>query len=130
MNLSEITYTMDDPTRAYGKDLDAADTLEKLHAALAQWRPIADDAFRAAQAWDEATFLEWRKALRVERRRRFMGAEAADKFGAVLLPAIMVQVGLVASHFRAPWGCAYFRLRDLGSIVEREGIALPRKLKQ
>lgn len=61
-----ITDTSD-PVREYRDGLDAADTLEKLRAHLADWEEYAGEAVDCAATWTESDFADWRAGLAIER---------------------------------------------------------------
>jgi hypothetical protein len=121
--LDTIHPLTDDVPSQWNKALDGARTLDELRAVVTHWRPLCEDAFNAVQEWSDDDFALWRKVLRMERRGRFMGSDAMERFGAVLMPGTMFKVSITAHQFHVPWGLAYCRLRDTGRIVERDGVA-------
>lgn len=124
MKLSEIT-NYSEPIADWNALLDAGDTLAKLQATCVEWDCLCADAVWIIRAFSQAEFEDWRKALYLERHGRFMGMERAERgFAVILMPQILFQVGIVASQFHAPWGVAYFRLREFGRIKEVDGVAL------
>jgi hypothetical protein len=103
--------------------LTAAKTLDALQSHVQTFRRVADDAWQVAQAMDEKSFLSFVNGVRRERRGHFAGAEWAEKYGAILMPSVLMRVSMVADQFKVPWGCAYIRLRDVGRISEQGNVA-------
>jgi hypothetical protein len=117
-----IGYTSE-PVEEYQADLDAAVTLATLKLVTEKWKAFASDAWVIVEAMSEADFVAFRKALKLERRGKFMGEKAADKFSAIIMPELMFRVSIIADQFKAPWGCAFIRLKDVGRIVRSTGNA-------
>ena len=122
MNLSEIGY-LTEPVPAWNKALDSATTLDEIRAVATAWRPLASDAAAKIEAWSLADFDAFRSALKAERKGRFAGEEAVERFGDVIMPTVLFCISMVAEQFKAPWGLAYIRLREQGKVVERNGVA-------
>jgi hypothetical protein len=112
-----------EPMEPYMKALEGAKTLKSLAAAVQKYKKIAADACAVVDGMGEADFTEWRRGLASERKKEFAGDEWCQRFGAILIPRVMLEVGLVANHFVAPWGCAYIRMREEGRISEAGGVA-------
>ncbi|HTG95783.1 MAG TPA: hypothetical protein VL866_24495 [Pyrinomonadaceae bacterium] len=120
--MERITY-ISEQDRDYAKSLKAAQTHDALKAHVSAWRSVADDAFKqvAAESFDFAEFQEGRKK---ESRNEYAGDGWAMKYGAILMPEIMIRVCVVAQQYGAPWGCAYIRLKEAGVIDDSSGIAV------
>lgn len=108
-----LGYADDSPAR-YVKDLDGASSVSELQEALARWPILAADAIEQADAmsgddWDEFTI-----GKNAERKGRFAGEEWARKYGAILMPAAMVQPALIAARYFCPFGTAYIRIWQTG----------------
>jgi hypothetical protein len=114
--MTPITYTSDQPDD-YAKAVDGATTLADLVAVLAAWKPIAPDATLAVPK-DDTEFKAFRKGLRAERRGLFSGNVWVERFGAILMPDLMMRVSMVANKFQAPWGLVFIRLRDHGALSQ------------
>jgi hypothetical protein len=114
--MKPISYTSDQG-RDYCKAIDACKSIDELALVLRDYRKIFPDAFDARPK-DEAEFKKWKSGLYMERHGRFAGEEFMERFGNVLLPTLMLDVGMVASQFHAPWGCAFIHLCDVGRIVK------------
>ena len=108
----------------YAKALDEAVTLADLRATVSRYELVAGDALDTVCAMDDEAFSDWRSALKKERRGKFMGEEAAERFGPILMPEAMLKVTVVASHFGVPWGLAYHRLSDTGRLTVVSGRAV------
>lgn len=122
MKLTDIHYLSEIPTY-YADALDAAHTRDELFNVLTAYAPLALDAVAAAPNNDDE-FKRFRIGLEYERRGEFAGNEWAKRYGAILMPELMLRVGMVAQKFMVPWGCAYIRLRDVGHITETNGVAV------
>ena len=122
MSMMEIGYR-DDPIPDYTKAIDAATNVSELRAAIEPFGLIANDALLAVRSMTEDEWPSFKRGLKMERSRKFAGMPWQDRYGCVLLPTVMLMVGMTATHFHAPWGCAYIRLRDMGDVVEKDGVA-------
>jgi len=118
-----IGYLTEDPARDYAKGLTAATTLDELLKHIGLYDRVAGDAIETASKMTADQFEEFRDGLRKERRGKFAGEDFAIKYGDILMPRVMFKVSMVAEHFKAPWGCVYIRLCDVGQIIEKNGIA-------
>ena len=117
-----IGYLTDDPAPEYARSLWGAKNLLALRAVLAEYKAIAQDAFKAIPK-SEAEFAEWRRGLALEHKGTFAGEAWAKRWGMVLIPAIMLEASMVAEQFHVPWGCAFIRMRNLGRIKVKNGMA-------
>ena len=117
-----IHYTSD-TNKDYVDGLTKATTLGELQRHVHTYQRVADDAWKIAQEMDAAAFHEWRTGLRMERKRQFAGEQWAERYGALLMPRVLMEVEMVSNHFKAPWGCAYIRLKEEGIIKEVNHIA-------
>lgn len=116
--MNPIHYTSEQ-AHEYAAALTAADTREKLLAVLTAYRPLAADALAAAPQ-DDAEFEAWRAGLARERHGRFAGFGWSARWGALLMPELMLRISLVASDFRVPFGCAALQLKEAGRVVVRD----------
>ena len=117
-----IHYTSD-TLKDYVDGLTKSKTLEDLQAHCQTYQRVADDAFKVIREMKAEDFGTFIKGLRKERKGEFAGEEWAEKYGAVLMPEILMRVGIVADEYQVPWGCAYIRLKDVGRITEPNRIA-------
>lgn len=121
--MNRITYTSDQPAD-YAKAIAGAATLPYLVQVLTEYRSIAADALRAAPQ-NDAEFKAWRTGLSKERKRQFAGEDFARRFGAVLMPEVMLRVCAVAEQFGAPWGATFLTMQERGHIAfGADGVAV------
>lgn len=118
-----ITY-LSEPVADYSKGLNGCASLTELQTFLADWRLLANDALIAAESMNERDWKVYHGGFKSERRGRYAGDAWALKYGAILMPEIMMRVSLVAVHFKTPWGLAYKKCLEHGKIIEQDGIAI------
>jgi hypothetical protein len=114
----------DETPKRYAQALTAARTLFDLTEAAKAFAYIADDALQIVLRMKVEEFSHWRAGLDMERRGMFAGEMWNARYGAVLMPAVMLQVTMIAQHFGVPWGSAFNRCADTGIVVERNGVAV------
>jgi len=114
---------LDETFNEYLSALDGAKSLDDLRTVVATYRRFANDAFRVVSAMHEREWPAFRKGLRLERKQKFAGMPWAEKYGAVILPEVMLRVAAIALKFKVPWGCAFIRAKYVGMIIEQDGIA-------
>ena len=112
-----------EPIEDYQKALNGAKTLDGLRKAVGKFALIAGDAAEVVSGMDEDAFKEWAAGLAMERKKQFAGEDWVEKYGAIVMPIVMLEVGMIAQHFGAPWGCAYIRMKEAGRIKEVCGVA-------
>jgi hypothetical protein len=117
----KISYVSDNAAD-YVAGLKTAQTLEDLKSFVTAQRFLAPDAFEAVHSpdfnWDE-----FKRGRKLENKGDYAGDEWAKKYGAVMMPEIIIRVGIVAHQFGAPWGCAYIRMKEEGLIKETKAHA-------
>lgn len=113
--MKPITYTSDQPGD-YANALAAADTMQKLMEVVVVWKPLAEDAYRLVHSMTSKDFRAWRKGYASERKGKFAGEEFAVKYGSLMMPTLMFKVAMVAVKYHVPWGCAYLRLKETGTL--------------
>ena len=120
---------LDDFSREYSVALRDCSTLTQLRALVVEWRPFARDAY--AVVWhggpdgggiNPAQFEEFRRGLAKESKGKYAGDEWNDKWSVVVMPEIMFRAAVVAVQFKAPWGVAFNRLKDVGRVVLEDGV--------
>ena len=114
---------IDEVPKDYGKALDEAETLKDLQTAVKLYAEVAIDALKAVERMDEDDFADWRHAFAGERKGVFMGHERMDKFGDIIMPGTMIKISIFASRFHVPWGLAYNRLKEVGRLKIKGGVA-------
>lgn len=112
--MKPISY-VSDQAGDYCEALSRCKSLDELTRLLESYHTIFPDAL-AATPKDEIEFIDFMAGVRKERRGKFAGEGFMKRFGAVLLPELLVRVGAVAARFHVPWGCAFLRLRDAKRI--------------
>lgn len=108
--MEKITY-VSNQDQDYVKAIHGCATLEELLDVLRGYRSIAPDALEAAPKTEEE-FQEFRRGQKKEARGQFAGEEFLDRYGAILMPALLLKVGFVAQKFNVPWGCAYLQMQN------------------
>lgn len=117
INLDAIGYC-DEPDKEYQKGLDSAKTLDELRKHVEYYSPLFPDAYKVVmlKMMDEEAFKIFKKGLKKERKGDFQGEAFMHMFGAIVIPAIMLSVGMIAFQFKVPFGCAYIRAKEMGVI--------------
>lgn len=107
-----VRYLTEDPSAVYGAAIRAAKCKADLVAAIEPWKRLAPDAYK--EAWD----CNWKDMAWALKHARSEGdGEKVNQIaGNVLMPAVMLQVSMVAIQFKAPWGCAFIRMREMEQI--------------
>ena len=118
LTLETLGYLFE-PTEEYYPAIRSAKTRAALLRALKQYKLIANDAIPEAEM-TEAEFVWFKKGVSDKRRQ---GVKYARRFGAILLPIIILEVWLVAKRFHAPWGTAFRRMHQEGLLTVKNGIA-------
>jgi hypothetical protein len=121
--MKQISYGSDQ-TADYAAELTAVKNLKDLKNVVYAYRKIAKDACDVVDVMTHEDFKEFRTMLNKERRRKFSGKEAVEKYGSIILPEIMFRVAMVANRYHAPWGLAYIRCKEVGLLQEKQGIAV------
>lgn len=121
MSRHHITYVSDqggDYVAAIGK----VKTLAELMHVLEDYKSLCPDALEAAPK-DDKEFKAWRQGLHRERRGEYAGDAYLERYGAIMLPELLMQVAAVVARFHVPWGCAYLRMVDAGMIKVVDGVS-------
>lgn len=122
-----IVSNVDEVATNYAKALDDARTLDQLRTAVRLYGEVAMDAVQIVDRFDVDDFMKWRGALAMERRGRFCGDKYPEsdvkKFLPVIMPEVMFKISIVAEQFKAPWGLAYNRLKEVGRLKVKHGVA-------
>jgi len=106
----------------YCDGIGEAATLKALLHVLHDYATLYPDALAEAPR-NAPEFKAWREGLDKERKGEFAGLEFMQRFGAVLLPDVLVAVGVMAQQCGVPWGCAYIRMREAGHIEVRNQVS-------
>ncbi len=105
----------------YGAALDKCTTFGDCMSVLDRYRELFPDALAAAPK-NAIEFDQFQRGLRKEREGRFAGEQWLERFGAVMMPALAIQVAEVAMRFHhVPWGFAFNRLVEAGRVKLVDG---------
>ena len=115
----KIDY-MDEVVPEYGAALDKCATFGDCMSVLDRYRELFPDALAAAPK-NAIEFDQFQRGLRKEREGRFAGEQWLERFGAVMMPALAIQVAEVAMRFHVPWGLAFNRLVEAGRVKMVDG---------
>lgn len=95
----------------YRKAIENAKTPKELQEAIAGFGDLAEDALAEAKKISRKDFITFKKGLMREREGVFAGKAWNKKFGAILLPKVMLEVSMLATKYKVPFGTAYNRLK-------------------
>lgn len=116
--MTPITYISEND-KDYAMALNHVGNYTELHALADAWLPLASDAFAVVDRMKTGDFSRFMQGRKLERKGQFAGEEFAKEFGPIIMPALMMQVSLVALKFAVPWGLAFKRLEQDGLITGR-----------
>lgn len=83
-------------------------SLPELQAIVTEYRELAEDAYQAVQMMDDTLFEQFCKG----RNKSKPSMKWMEMYGAILLPKVILEVGLLACQFNVPFGVAYHRMKD------------------
>ncbi len=119
--MKQITF-YSECDKEYSDGLKNCDSLSKLVAYVVKWKPLASDAYEIVRFMNTIDWDEFLKGWKKERRGKFAGEEWSAKYGAIILPEMLLRVSMTAMQFKVPWGLAFHRLKDNGLIKSRNRI--------
>jgi len=114
--MKEIGY-ITDICKPYVEGVQKAKTLDELKAAINEWNELAPDAMKQVEA-PEFDWNEFQAGIKQEKRGKYAGDAWAKKYGAVLLPVVIMEIGLVGQGFMVPDGVVFHRLLDFKAIFK------------
>ena len=118
---NEIGY-MTDLCKPYADSLKKAKTLEKLLWHVSEWELLAPDAFDSAHSpnfsWDK-----YAAGLAKERLDIYAGDEWGSKYGAIVMPEVLMRIAIIAQQYLVPDGCIFIRLQQTGQLEVANGRA-------
>lgn len=98
--------------KEYIREVRSCKTLSELRAITERYKTVAEDAHATAMTMTEQDFAEFCKS-----RSEFKPSLIwMNKYGEVLLPKVIIEVGLIACKFHMPFGAAYLRMKELGKL--------------
>lgn len=109
-----IGYLSDE--RDWSKVLDGAATIAELREGVKGWAPFVDDAQSVVDGMDDAALAEFRAGLQLERKGEWAGEEFQIRFGALLLPARLMEGSVAAAHYKVPLGTALIQMQKAGVL--------------
>lgn len=119
--MKQITY-LSECGKEYSEGLQACDSLSKLVAYVVKWKPLVHDAYEVVRFMNTIDWDEFLSGWKKERKGKFAGEEWSAKYGAIILPEMLLRVSMTAAQFMVPWGLAFHRLKDNGLIKSRKGV--------
>lgn len=114
-----IGYLTEDPTKKYVKALKKVKTKEELEKVLWFYREITPEGYKDAKKFTDSDVIQmqkdWKKAKKDDQDDKFI-EEFLSKFGNILVPSRLLLTSVTADRFKAPWGTAFIRLKELGKF--------------
>lgn len=106
----DVHYTTELDTQ-YAKELQGITSTKDLRAFLKRWEYWLDEDTKKLNDWDSL------KPLIADcRKESVVPEEKHDPAMFLLMPERIFKVSITANHFKAPWGCAYKRMKDMNAI--------------
>ena len=121
IDLASINY-IDEPDRTYRDGLDKVRLPADLTDLVERFAALFPDAYEQGKYLSDEDFLQFKAGLRHERKGEFAGEDFMEKFGAILMPANMIHVGIVANQFKVPFGLAFCRMKESGMLTIDGGV--------
>lgn len=115
--MTKITYISEND-KDYVAGLKQAQTFDAVYAHLKDWKFLAKDAWNVISRLD-FDWNEFQRGRLLEAKGQFAGDEWCEKYGAILMPELLLKVTMFAHQYTVPWGLAYIRLRDAGRLIEK-----------
>lgn len=98
--------------KEYIREVRACKSLSELREITERYKAVAKDAYAITTKMTEPEFVEFCKL-----RSKFNPSlKWMEKYGAILLPKILTEVGLVATTYHVPFGVAYLRMKELNKL--------------
>lgn len=103
----------------YALGLQACNTFPRLREFSLHWAGLAYDAFEIVRKMDEASWADFQAGKQKENRGVYAGDRWAKKYGAILMPELLLTVAAIAEQWGVPWGTAFLQCEKAGLIVRR-----------
>ena len=114
-----IGYLTEDPTIKYVKALKKVKTKEELEKVLWFYREITPEGYRDTKKFTDSDVIQmqkdWKKANKEGQDDKWT-EEFLSKFGNIIVPNRLLLTAMTADRFKAPWGTAFIRLKELGKF--------------
>lgn len=121
IDLKSINYT-DESDVAYSKGLARCRVPEDLTELVERFAPLFPDAYEQGKYLSNEDFMQFRAGFKKERKGIFAGEDFMKRFGAVLLPANLIHIGMVANQYGVPFGLAFCRMKENGMLSIKNGV--------
>ncbi len=106
--------------KEYVTGLRQCDDLPRLREFTLHWGGLCPDAFESVRRMNDEDWPEFKRGLAKESKGKYAGDAWAERYGDILMPALLLRVSMVAEQFGAPWGTAFLQLEKAG-IIQRRG---------
>lgn len=115
----EISYTTE-ISKPYVKGIQACSSKEELFNFVnSLYKEICHDALEKIIS-SEFSWKEYQRGCKLERKGKYAGDEWAKKYGAILMPEIILFIGMKAQQFHAPEGLVFIRLQEFKALKRHE----------
>jgi hypothetical protein len=126
-----ITY-YSDFAHEYALGLKQCDSFARLREFSLHWASLTFDAWEIVRKMDDQAWAEFQAGKQKENRGTYAGDKWAAKYGAIMLPELLLHVSVIAEQYGVPWGTAFLQCEKAGLIVRRGDVfvfELPEKQK-
>jgi hypothetical protein len=114
-----VTY-LSDFAKEYALGLRGCTDLPRLREFALHWGGLCPDAFESVRRMNDEDWPTFKDGLAKESKGKYAGDTWAERYGDILMPALLLRVDVIAQQFGAPWGTAFLRLEQTG-IIQRRG---------
>lgn len=114
---------LDELPAEWQKTVDSASSFAGLLDAIeTDWRPLVEDARQEVLVSAEDEWPVFAGGLAEERAKRFAGESWAKRWGAVLIPDVLMVLGTLPSSMSMPVRVACRRLVEVDILAEQDGV--------
>lgn len=100
---------------SYKRDLYSCTDVQSLRNLVERYRCFSPD-LSTVELTGEESFKEFEEGRALERVGTFPGEEWCSKYAPLIFPVYIAWAQFYANKFECPWGVAYFKLCENGSI--------------
>lgn len=111
-----------DYAREYAEGLKHCDSFERLREFSLHWASLTIDAWEIVRRMDDQTWAEFQAGKKQENRGVFAGVTWHKKYGAVMMPELLISVAQLAGIYGVPWGTAFLQGERAGLIVRERDL--------